>query len=145
MEEYINFEIAKKLKDKGFSCHVDWYYDKDEGLCWGIPQHVIRHPNYTYYPRASISAVMKWLREEKNIDIDIDAYCGMLGDKVYTPYISTYTEFTLETSPDVIRWRQRKFNPYNALPHELIPSHIYFNKWEDAALYTIEYVLDKLI
>ena len=89
----------------------------------------------------NVGSMNCYLNELSSLEIQC---LRMLGDKVYTPYISTYTEFTLETSPDVIRLRQRKFNPYNALPHELIPSHIYFNKWEDAALYTIEYVLDKL-
>lgn len=57
----------------------------------------------------------------------------------------TYTEFTFETSPDVIRYRQKKFNPKKPLPHEIIPALTYFNKWEEAALVAIDYVLNNLI
>jgi hypothetical protein len=152
-ENFVSFELAKKLKEKGYPQAEknalamynedgewyslsptldDFYYDFrdfDENDCVSptIPQ------------------VLKWLREEKNIDVEIHAEAGMLGNKVYVPFISTYTEFTLETSPDVIRYRQKKFNPAKPLSHEIILALTYFNKWEEAALDGIEYVLDNLI
>ena len=145
--DFISFELAIKLQEKGFSQHqCDYAYIIEEN-------HEDIEKEYVsfirdYLPTVSaptISQVLKWLREEKNIDIEIHADVGMLGIKVYSPYISTYTEFTLETSPDVIRYRQNKFSPITRLPHEIIPAHIHFEEWEQAAITGIEYVLDKLI
>lgn len=153
MAEFVTFEISKKLKEKGYpqlkkntlamyNEDGEWfslarYLDVDEYNFDDFDEHDCVAP--------TISQVLKWLRDKKNIDIEIHANAGMLGDKVYVPFISTYTEFTFETSPDVIRYRQKKFNPTKPLPHEIIPALIYFNKWEEAALAGIEYVLNNLI
>lgn len=153
MAEFVTFEISMKLKQKGYpqlkkgtlamySEYGEWFslarnLDDDEYSFVDFDEHDCVAP--------TISQVMKWLREEKNIDIEIHANAGMLGDIVYVPFISTYTEFTFETSPDVIRYRQKKFNPTKTLPHEIIPALTYFNKWEEAALVAIEYVLNNLI
>lgn len=153
MEEFVTFEIGKKLKEKGYPQGKkntlamynevgEWfslarYLDEYEYCFDDFDEHDCVAP--------TISQVLKWLRDEKNIDIEIHANAGMLGDKVYVPFISTYTEFTFETSPDVIRYRQKKFNPTKPLPHEVIPALIYFNKWEEAALVAIEYVLNNLL
>lgn len=147
--DFVSFELAVKLKEKGFNIPFYFYYRTDDKF--------LRHANVTnplvYCDKIdnevviapTISQVLKWLREEKNIDIEIHADVGMLGIKVYSPYISTYTEFTLETSPEVIRYRQNKFSPTTRFPHEIIPAHVHFEKWEQAAITGIEYVLNKLI
>ena len=104
---------------------------------------------YTYpYPEPitpKINEVLKWLREEKNIDIEIHAVTDMLGNKAYSPYICTYTTFKLYDDDKVIRYRQKKFNTLKPLPHEVIPAHSNFLEWESAAIDGIEYVLDNLI
>ena len=148
-EEFVTFEIAEKLKEEGYNKPFYFYYRTDD--------ECIHHVN-TCAPLVNsdkiddevviaptISQVLNWLRKVKNIDIEIHAEAGMLGDKVYVPFISTYTEFTLETSPEVVRYRQKKFNPTIPLPHEIIPTLTYFKEWEEAALMGIEFVLDNLI
>ncbi len=151
--EFVSFELAKKLKEKGFpqvkkntiamySEDGEWY-----SLSTSLDDfyYIFEDFDEHDYVCPTISQVLKWLRKEKNIDIEIHADVGMLGNKVYTPFISTYTEFTLETSPEIVRCRQKKFNPTRPLPHEIIPALVYSKEWEEAALMGIEFVLNKLI
>lgn len=167
-EEFVTFEIAEKLKEKGFREKCLAYYDvednvgllyntqyTDEALpcqytdllqCHNTGEAETQPDDSDFCVDApTISQVLKWLRKVKNIDIEIHAEAGMLGDKVYVPFISTYTEFTFETSPDVVRYRQKKFNPASPLPHEIIPALTYFKEWEEAAIAAIKYVINNLI
>lgn len=85
MEDFVTFEIAKKLKEKGFNypCvghyvnnqlyiahyHNAFHSDKDESIDTPI-----------------ISQVLKWLREEKDIDLVISPvffYDDVLRRKEY--------------------------------------------------------------
>lgn len=155
-EDFIPFELAVKLRKKGFRENCIGYYDYAGEFHYNCESAISNREIYFCHNKydniwhsdladtPTISQVLKWLRK-KNIDVEIEAATGMLGIKVYIPYICTYTEFTLETSPDVIRYRQKKFSPTARLPHEIIPAHVHFKKWEDAALVGIEYVLDNLI
>ena len=77
MEDFVSFEIAKKLKEKGFPQRPDYfnyssYYDWDglrkiHSLCnasvWFDPN--ISRDNIYFAP--TISQVLKWLRKKKNI------------------------------------------------------------------------------
>lgn len=153
-EDFVGFDLAKKLKEKGFNqpCLAHYTNGKFEyniAYCDKVTLHDL-YENWgngsgCFVDAPTISQVLKWLREEKNIDVEIHAEAGMLGNKVYVPFISTYTEFTFATSPDIVRYRQKKFNPTRTLPHEIVPAHVYFNEWEEAAIAGIEYVIDNLI
>lgn len=151
--EFVTFEIAKKLKKKGYpqvkKNTIAMY--NEVGDWYSLVKNLVDF-EYSFedfderdYVCPTISQVLKWLRKENNIDIEIHADVGMLGSKVYTPFISTYTEFTLETSPEIVRYRQKKFNPARPLPHEIIPALAYSKEWEEAALMGIEFALDNLI
>lgn len=159
-EDFVSFELAVKLKEKGFNELCLAYYTNDDILYYNYSHkagasYIDCYLSHNLMPKDSVSGkfvdaptiaqVLEWLRKEKNIDVEIHAEVGMLGIKVYSPYICTYTEFTFETSPDDVRYRQKKFNPTTRLPHEIIPAHIYFEEWEQAALAVIKYVLDNLI
>lgn len=77
MKDFVPFEIAKKLKDKEFPQRPDYfnyssYYDWDglrkihslsNASVWFDPN--ISRDNLYFAP--TISQVLKWLREEKNI------------------------------------------------------------------------------
>jgi hypothetical protein len=78
-EDYVSFEIAKLLKEKGFDVNVinSWHIvpletcdvvDLEKVLCGDINE-----PEYTedYYPMITLQMAMKWLREVHNIFIDI--------------------------------------------------------------------------
>lgn len=63
--EYVTFEIAKKLKEKGFDWETSNVYERNTIAC-----------RYEDYPKPTISQVLKWLREEKKIHIEIFLYDG---------------------------------------------------------------------
>ena len=123
-EDFVPFELAVKLKEKGFPQHwsnddyvvENEYEDKFEvgshyDRCF-IPEHLptIAAP--------TISQVLKWLREEKKIHIVIDFDGGM----------NWYYQIAL----------------YGLTTYEKESEHKY-NSYEQAALAGIEYVLDNLI
>lgn len=76
-EDYVSFETAKLLKEKGFNgyeCEVYEYYGEDgekTGSTWTSP-----------YPRPSLAMAMKWLREVHNISIEVVYDCS--NDKTET-------------------------------------------------------------
>ena len=128
--EFVSFEIAKKLKEKGFKEPCFATYDNDGmlGYVYYQPQriHAISFDDCLYYGNdvvvaPTISQVLKWLRNEKEIyclphfeqGIDMWLFC------IERPLAGT--EFA-----------------------EYISESIY-NTYEDAAIAGIEYVLDNLI
>lgn len=148
--DFVSFSLAKNLKEKGFNCEYPFaMYNKYEQFCplYSSDKYYFEIDNFDKHAciAPTISQVLKWLRKGKNIDIEIHAEVGMLGNKVYVPFISTYTEFNFETSPEVVRYRQKKFNPTRSLSHEIVPALVYFKEWEEAAIAGIEYCLDNLI
>lgn len=79
-EDYVSFEIAKLLKEKGFPLpsinYKDWVfcmYDENGDIRWGC-----YHPDY--YCRVTLQMAMKWLREIHNIAINI-GWGEVLEDK----------------------------------------------------------------
>lgn len=75
MEEFITFEIANKLKEKGFKkkCFKHFYPNSNDWFLSSCPECC----NYSSYVDApTISQILKWLREEKKIFITVNiAYC----------------------------------------------------------------------
>lgn len=81
MEDYINFEQAKALKELGFDWKCETFWDDE-----GSPQEhkwVIKH--YHDYPfatneeactilRPSLSQVQKWLRDKKHYFVHVYLY-----------------------------------------------------------------------
>lgn len=68
MEDFVNFEIAKKLKEKGFEWVKITTYN---------PKTKVRNNHL----EPTISQVLKWLREEKGIHVGI--MLGEFSDWVY--------------------------------------------------------------
>jgi hypothetical protein len=69
IEDYVSFEIAKLLKEKGFIIPLpkDWVfcmYDKSGNTQWGC-----YHSDW--YPRITLQMAMKWLREVHNLVIQV--------------------------------------------------------------------------
>ena len=87
-EDYVSFECAKLLKEKGFNESCYTYYDDiddtinrfDKGYHfnntsypWGVPYDVSKAKKYIVAP--TLQMAMKWLREEHNISIEISSCC----------------------------------------------------------------------
>lgn len=135
MEDFVNFSIAKKLKEKGFDYPCIGHYvnsqlyiahylnafhsDKDESL-----------------DAPAISQVLKWLRREKKIHIEpcilADADTDADG-KVINEF--TYWSFSIMSiaTGDMIYFEYEHIDDKR------------FNSCEEAALAGIKYVLDNLI
>lgn len=78
MEDFVPFELAKKLKEKGFREKVNAYYGKRENIFNIHPALDMNDSDYrTSAP--TISQVLKWLREEKEFHIVIDVWRGVWG------------------------------------------------------------------
>ena len=120
-EDYVSFEVAKLLKEKGFNegCRAHYgtvgsfSYEKYEVEASGCEMH-----NAILAP--TIQMAMKWLRKEYNIHIE-PRYFPM--PNIYR-YVIIHSPFTIEN----------------------IDSHPqYFNSYEEAVEAAIKYCLENLI
>lgn len=109
--DFISAELTEKLKEKGFHTHIQYsYYNQ-----------IARIRTISIYP--TISQVLKWLREEKEIDFVIKPIFKYDND-----------ERVREYGCDV-------FSPSLNKPINIG----YYNLYTDACLAGIEYVIDNLI
>ena len=139
MEDFVSFEIATKLKEKGFREECLSYYTTEYTLYnnvitltddkyWHgsdidyeeflVSHNSIKHTNGNYVDTPTISQVLKWLREEKKLFIEIS--CN------YTDYFPT------------VRLLDSRQTDY-------IRGDVIYSTYEQAALAGIEYSLDNLI
>ncbi len=125
--EIVPFEIAKKLKEKGFD---EVCYDYYEPLKHCLNQ--IKTPwtnkegeSYGVITAPTISQVLKWLREEKKISIEVGIHyslkwmCGIYG---FSDGLSDFTQYSNDGVDDTV--------------------YILYDSYELAALAGIEYVID---
>ena len=66
-EDYVSFEIAKLLKEKGFTANIHGMYDHDGKFCEATFTDV--EPYYSCYA-PTLQMVMKWLREVHMLSIE---------------------------------------------------------------------------
>ena len=138
MEDFVTFDIAKKLKEKGFIEDCIAYYHTDGELLYNRDQYrggdyksLLR--SYNSLPKnpigceqtdaPTISQVLKWLREEKDIDLVINP-------------VFFYDDLG----------RMREYGCKVFAPSLNKPEHCgYHEEWEQASLAGIEYAIDNLI
>lgn len=119
MEYFVPFEIAKKLKEKGFQEKCYHYYKNHVVMSQtSIPLN--NNAEAVHYSAPTISQVLKWLREEKKIHIAID-YSNVSKWR----YIIIHLGDNFIKEPNV--WEKG------------------FDSYKQAVLAGIEYVLDNLI
>lgn len=78
-EQYVTFEVARLLKDKGFDWFTYTYYTKDdvdakpyfgrESLCSDNWNGQVDEVNDLWFSAPTQQMAMRWLREEKGIHI----------------------------------------------------------------------------
>lgn len=147
MEDFVSFDLAKKLKEKGFREECIAYYHTDGELLYNIDQYrggdyksLLR--SYNSLPKnpigaeqidaPTISQVSKWLREEYKLYLCPCVIADYEDD--YHPNI-TYWSFiivNIETGDSIYR-EYEKINEAR------------YNSHDQAALAGIEYVIDNLI
>ena len=131
MEDFVSFEIATKLKEKGFSLEKTEIYGKfdSDGLF-----HSQLYFNYfetmdcDEIIAPTISQVLKWLRDEKKISIEVSIHCSlkwMCGIYDFSDGIADFTQYDYNGIDDTV--------------------YILYDSYEQAALAGIEYSLDNLI
>lgn len=146
--DFVTFEIAKKLKEKGFKEQCLAYYTQDTefyyNTCYGSdikdafksfnsrPKHICGKR----IDAPTIAQILRWLREEKKIFVAINiGYCYESYEKPFPtnpkmePILKGYYYGV---------WDLGNFNDENGLSE-------YFESYELAALAGIEYTLDNLI
>lgn len=118
-ENFVTFEVSKKLKKKGFNDGCYKYYEGEELKWSNSPWLETRYNDYLPHITAAptIYQVLKWLREEKEIMV--------------FPVYSTNTS----------KWYCVAINADSLEQYKLSLSDSY----EEAALAGIEYVIDNLI
>ena len=119
----VTFEIAKKLKEKGFDYPCVGHYVNNQ-LYIAHYQNAFHSDKDESIDAPTTSQVLKWLREEKDIDLVINPvffYDDDLG-------------------------KMREYGCKVFAPSLNKPEHCgYHEEWEQASLAGIEYVLDNLI
>ena len=129
MEDFVNFETAKKLKEKGFNLEKTEIYGKfdSDGLFHSqLYFNYIETMDYDEIIAPTISQVLKWLREEKKLHIEfVGNACG---------YLYIVSDIPSEGGTD------RYCSDYSG-PNDGGT----WDKYEDCALNAIQYVLDNLI
>lgn len=143
-EDYVSFEVAKLLKEKGFPQEYDEYHslvyneedyeDEYEVQRMVLETRIIKAGTLSSYPVGvpepkcyccTLQMVMKWLREVHNLSVEIyRTACGYIGCIVAIPS-GTDIKFLEEDGDD-------------------LPSGTY-TKWEYACEATIKYCLENLI
>lgn len=132
MEDFVTFEIAKKIKEKGFPQKtagrynmIDCFYYEDGNFFFNGGACDVNEA----YTAPTISQALKWLREEKKLYVSI----------TYVPKIPNETgvlnDFYYPTFQKIGLFE----------PMFFIGGDNNYDSYEDAALEAIEYVLDNLI
>ena len=141
-EDFVTYELAVKLKEKGFNepC-FGWYYSSEVcGLDYkttivfnnsayrgsNYKDMLVSHKDEKHIDAPTISQVLKWLREEKKI------------------YIVIAVNPTLSTK-DKIAYYYQVYSNSNGETSDYYESEECYAQWEDCAIDSIKYVLDELI
>ena len=130
-KDFVTYELAKKLNEKGFNEPCYGYYHCNGGndsfeLCGNGDCDFLNSKNQYRVAAPTISQVLKWLREEKKIYVSILPFAiDSTINKVAFYYLIEYNS-TGETM-------------------EGIEQNTYCVEWKDAAFEGIEYVIDNLI
>lgn len=78
-EDYVSFEIAKLLKEKGFHEDCKCQYGRHGDISWTS----CNNGNVTTFARPTLQMVMKWLREVHRLYIDVGFGNDYKGEFLY--------------------------------------------------------------
>lgn len=124
-EDYVSFETAKLLKEKGFNENPLFRYD-DCGRFWSLANGGYDKTKKWQYPAPTLQMAMKWLREEKNILIYVYPVIDL--------HVKNY---------DTFYWQWDGKKKRHDAPH--IGDKHNYESFEDAVEAAIKYCLENLI
>ena len=127
-EDFVTYELAVKLKEKGFNEPCYGYYHTNKGdesieLCGNGDADFLNSINFHRVAAPTISQVLKWLIEEQNMFVCIDFFLHNGGSQIW--------------------WTVRIEDMKDETAYCLLGEQ--HSSYEQAALAGIEYVLDNLI
>ena len=133
-EDYVSFETAKLLKEKGFDEECVYFYDWDEEdeiyrICSnGGSCNEARFPSY--YSMPTLQMAMKWFRIEHNIHIE--------------PHI-VKTKYSYGYMPNYINLKELKQHfPFDEVDFSNVDKYVCIT-YDKACEVTIKYCLEHLI
>lgn len=136
MEDFVPYELAVKLKEKGFTCKYPFAMYDEVGIFYELYTSAGYTQYYDYrdfdehnYIAPTISQVLKWLREEKKISIEVGIHCSL-------KWVCGVYEFSSDGIADFTQYNN------NGIDDTV---YILYDSYELAALAGIEYCLDNLI
>ena len=131
-EDYVSFETAKLLKEKGFDADIDLWYNSD-GEIFHLYHYDYNATKYFACVQCpTLQMVMKWLREEHNLFVEIQYATSLLLQPHTTIYFQIYYMSLDYTT-----------SGKNMLPDDYIRE--YYTSYEDACEAAIKYCLENLI
>lgn len=108
-EDYVSFEVARLLKDKGFDQNCATYYL--DGQVWRHCHGEVIPKSKQIYAAPTQSVAMKWLREVHKIYIDINIHIILAQWAGYD--INIYATNTKDCLLDkVISYKGSKYTSY---------------------------------
>ena len=132
-EDYVSFETAKLLKEKGFDVFGDGSYDsgieiyKEYSPSGLLNSCATSKPHPKGYPAPTLQMAMKWLREVHKIGVFPSTYAFMVGKNGSEKHVYGTAIINLET--------------YELMTIDMMPMPTY----EQACEVAIKYCLENLI
>ena len=126
-EDYISFETAKLLKEKGFDEAT--FHDFDENGIWWFEEVLVNHNSQGGIACPTLQMVMKWLRDVHNIFIGIfvcERYENLMDAD--TKIMFFFELFSLKEKQTID-----------------VPYQYYVRTYEEACEAAIKYCLENLI
>jgi hypothetical protein len=122
-EDYVSFEIAKLLKEKGFDEYCGYY--SSDGEYWGYCTYNHRGKDYISAP--TLQMAMKWLRKVHHyyIQVMLDSWAYGSHSGYYVVIQKTDSEFEIMLADKVDK--------------------VFYDEPEEACEAAIRYCLEKLI
>jgi len=121
-EDYVSFETAKLLKEKGFDEPTLWFYVGD-----GTKYLAHKTLNGDWYRRPTIQMAMKWLREIYKIHISVEMGFDVDNHQYYF-FVPSVCRFSNKSGEYENPFGEKEFDTY-----------------EEACEATIKYCLENLI
>lgn len=129
MEDYVSFETAKLLKEKGFNWNTDKQFNLDKIVGDYNITDRSRHPE-RYLDAPTIQMAMKWLREVHGLHIEI-----RIANHSISNLVNVIKYYWIIFDAEDAKWKTE--------------STVYtvkaFDKYEEAAEAAIKYCLENLI
>ena len=137
-EQYVSFEVAKLLEEKGFDNECSGYYNQERVLqrlsACSIKDTLMSPFYFDCIPAPTHQMAMKWLREMRNLFIEIQCYGCEADKKAHFEYSYVINEYVKINNGICTIFGLEKRNAKSR-----------FSSYEDAAEAAIKYCLEEII